>query len=1090
MISCLNIAPLSQSSLSCLRWLLKQTQNRQPRSGLYISRAADHFLPVRHYPYRAPRASGFKALTLAVTLGVSFFFTNSTAWANGCSGDTVINTNVTATQANSSQLCSFTVTGSGSISTNGLGINNLGTITTLNNSGTISTGGDGIENRGTITTLNNSGTISGPSGPVSEYGINNRGTITTLNNSRMISGYFGINNDNTNSNVTITTLNNSNSGTISGTAYGIFNGAQFSVYGATITTLNNNGTITGPIGIVNFGTITTLNNSGTISGNYGIDNLGIITTLNNQQGKLGSNPLFIVSLLPINYNIIIGSAANYGQLTSTPNQLIGNTNTVFGVSSLSTTSSSILNTPFASVLSGIPSARLTAFGSLSGISNGYTFVLSETASGSGIWNLLITACSVCSSGSTPDSSSGGSTVSTISSGTSVGLASLGASPVLSGGTVVLLSGDSSSTSFSITSGSTIQSSTSGSAKLSGVFSGAGGLTFTGTGSTIMSGANTYSGGTTVSGGTLEVAGSSPTGTGDVFVASAGTLMGTGTIAGNSIVSGVLKPGNSPGYLSFTQSLTLNSGSTYQQDIAGATQASSSTPVGASGYYSFVTVGSQLTITSGATLTPRLSNLFSSSEAGYGSSIYLPVLGDKFRIITAGGITGRFTTLIQPAELSSGTQLIAFYNVNNSNSLDLATVPTSYSTTLNSSTTNAKSVVGALDQLLGVNKAGTASSAQDSLLYAVAGQTAANLPTFAQALAGEIHAASVATLAQTPQRVQQSVLARLGDYPMAPSQINPALNNALLTGGISATNTSGLPTASMSTNPAVNPSAVNVTSAAVADGRAWGEIAYQRAERASNSAGNGFNSNLYQIVIGVDAYSNAELGLKLGGGIALSNTTVSANGGNSTIQQGSLFVYGKMPVLQDYVLDGMASVGMSSTNLSRNDPTGYTGGFSSKAVLGNDGLVSVGLSRGFEYTALRVTPYARLSYQYVGQNSYDEGSGAAALNIARFSGSAVRGVIGVAAGSLNKTPLKDDYTYRANLAVGADTSGLLNPTLNTTLGGYSSSVTTATAGSAFVQVGLYGTVKIADNAYVYAGVSGEARSGQTLYGGSVGLRMAF
>jgi outer membrane autotransporter protein len=680
------------------------------------------------------------------------------------------------------------------------------------------------------------------------------------------------------------------------------------------------------------------------------------------------------------------------------------------------------------------------------------------------------------------------------SGTSVGLSSIGitANPVLAGGALVLLNADSSGLSFAITSaGGTIQSPASGSAALSGVFSGTGGLTFTGTGTTIMSGANTYAGGTTVSSGTLSVAGGSPTGTGDVFVASAGTLMGTGTIAGNSTVSGVLKPGNSPGYLSFTKNLTLNAGSTYQQDIAGSVQANSATPVVASGYYSFVTVGSQLVINSGATLTPRLSNLFSANESGYGSAIYVPALGDRFRMVTAtGGISGRFSTLTQPSELASGTQFIAFYNVNGSNSLDLAVTPTSYSSTLSSSTTNAREVANVLDQILGVNKTGTATAAQDSLLYSVAGQTVASLPGFAQALSGEIHAASAATLPQATQRVQQAVLARLGDFPMPPTQLNGAGINPLSSGVITGNNPSGLPTANVSSNPAVHPNTANITSAAITDGRAWGEIAYQRGERSGNSGGNGYNSNLYQIVTGVDAYSNAELGLKLGGGIALSNTTVAANGGNSTIQQGSLFVYGKMSVLQDYVLDGMASVGMSSTNLSRNDPTGYTGGFSSKAVLGNDALVSVGLSRAFEYYDVRVTPYARLTYQYVGQNSYDEGNGVAALNIASFSGSAVRGVVGLAAGSFNKDPFKDDYTYRANIAVGADTSGLLNPTLNTTLGGFSSSVTTATAGSAFLQAGLYGSVKISDNAYAYAGVSGEARSGQTLYGGSVGLRMTF
>jgi autotransporter-associated beta strand protein len=867
-----------------------------------------------------------------------------------------------------------------------------------------------------------------------------------------------------------------------------------------------NGGSGGP-GIFNTGTIANLTNTGYIlsgtggnrgnggngmypgssgangSATYGIHNNSVITTLNNQQGA-SSSALTYRGALPVNYNVIIVSTTDFGKLSVTS----ASGTMTFGISSLSTANSTILNTTLSSVLSGVASSNLL---NTSGTSNGYTFALTQTTSTSGIWDLLITAYVAGNAGSSSGSSSGSTTISTVSSGTSVGLISLGASPVLSGGTLVLLSGDSSSTAFSVAGASTIQNPTSGSAKLSGVFSGAGSLTFTGSGTTVLSGSNTYSGGTTVSGGTLSLAGGSPTGTGDVYVASAGTLMGTGTIAGNLSVAGVLKPGNSPGYLAASNNVVMNTGSIYQQDIAGLVQASSATPVGATGYYSLLDVGGQFTINAGATLTPRLSNLFTPSEAGYGSAIYVPALGDRFRMVTAtGGISGRFSTLTQPAELASGTQLIAFYNVNDSKSIDLAVTPTSYSTTLALSTNSAKSVAVVLDQLLGVNKVGAATAAQDSLLYAVAGQTAASLPGFAQGLSGEIHAASAATLPQATQRLQQAVLARLGDFPMPPTQFKGAAGSAFSSGAITGNNPLGLPTANMSSNPAVNPNSANVTSAAVADGRAWGEIAYQRGERASSSVGNGFNNNLYQAVFGVDAYTNAELGLKLGGGLALSNTTVTATGGNSTIQQGALFVYGKMTVAEDYVLDGMASLGLSSTKLSRSDITGLSSGFSNNSVMGNDALLSVGLSRAFETNDLRITPYARLTYQYVGQAAYDEGSSAAALSVARLNASGVRAVVGVGAGSLNKDPLKDEYTYRANLAIGADSQGLLNPTLNTTLGGFASSVTTPTAGSTFVQAGLYGTLKVADSAYAYAGVSAEARTGQTLYGGSVGLRVAF
>ena len=118
----------------------------------------------------------------------------------------------------------------------------------------------------------------------------------------------------------------------------------------TINTLINSGQIDGfhGYGIINVGTITTLTNSGRINGNaYAINNVGTITTLNNTQGQGSTGAaLTFRHTLPTKYNIIIVGSTNYGQLSiGSPNGTM-----VFGISSLSTTSSAIVGQTLTGVL--------------------------------------------------------------------------------------------------------------------------------------------------------------------------------------------------------------------------------------------------------------------------------------------------------------------------------------------------------------------------------------------------------------------------------------------------------------------------------------------------------------------------------------------------------------------------------------------------------------------------------------------------------------------------------------------------------------------------------------------------------------------
>jgi outer membrane autotransporter protein len=166
---------------------------------------------------------------------------------------------------------------------NGVGIDNYGTINALTNAetGTIM-GSTGLSNTGTIAALSNAGIVEG----LSFSGVANEsyGTINALTNADTgtIVGNSGLSNSGTIASLV-------NAGFIEGTtASGIYNGSS-----GTIASLVNTGLVQGgssDAGVYNEGTVGSLENAGTINGgSYSIRNTGVITDGITNTGTLVGN---------------------------------------------------------------------------------------------------------------------------------------------------------------------------------------------------------------------------------------------------------------------------------------------------------------------------------------------------------------------------------------------------------------------------------------------------------------------------------------------------------------------------------------------------------------------------------------------------------------------------------------------------------------------------------------------------------------------------------------------------------------------------------------------------------------------------------
>ena len=549
---------------------------------------------------------------------------------------------------------------------------------------------------------------------------------------------------------------------------------------------------------------------------------------------------------------------------------------------------------------------------------------------------------------------------------------------------------------------------------------------TGAGTLVISGTATLGNGTCVEGGKLSVNGTLNS---TVTVAPDGMLRGTGLINGPVAVRGTLAAGNSPGTLKVGGTVTMEGGSTYQEDINGAGKGA-----GPGNYSRLLVAGatSQF-IASGAALNINLVDITGTSAY----TPYVPKFGDTFAIITAdGGIVGKFSTFDQPAGLASGTRLDIFYDYLGNDSIDLRLVPKSYATALEGSgiDSNARSVGGALDRIVATDQAGAPTAAQNALSYEISGLTAAQLPGAMTALAGEIHADLAAIAPQADQWLQGSIERQLE---------------------------SG--------------SAIDSTGAPLPGHALWLDTSANYGKWSGDDRAAGFSDDHTQVAVGIELLADQPNRLGIGFSHALADVSTFEASGSEESNTG--FVYGQYS-LGPAVLDGMLGAGGDSWESTRVDPLSVTAKDLRASGHGTSSLAGAGVRWPLPVGGMVVQPYARVLWQRSARGSFDEGTSPDALSAPGYAATGLRSLAGISAGSANGSPLAANFTYRVNLGIGHDGGDLVHPAVSQTLAGDSFTVEAPDVSRNFAQLNLTGTARIAKRAYVYVGLSDEARGGKS------------
>jgi autotransporter-associated beta strand protein len=406
--------------------------------------------------------------------------------------------------------------------------------TTVGNGGTAQING-AAANAGNNLVINGGSTVdlqSGGSLVATAITIGPNGTLL-LSGSSAVTGPIVMNGGSLISNVTATLTNSITTTAGFSPTFGAAAGNTLTLGGTTLQVLGGAGTT------VHFGSAT---NTGTVVLAEAPNTAVVPSTAGAVDGgtlKVGNN---------LTANLILNMQGGFTVGSGTTPATLDVNGTLGGVTNLTGTSAgTITNSGAATTLVTFNSAN-SAF---AGVIQDGADALALHVTGTGGTTLTLTGANTFSGGTTIDA---GQTL------------QLG-----NGGTTGSIVGN-------VTDNGTLTFNRSDTATFAGAISSVGSLQQNGTGTTILTGINTYGGTTTINAGTLEVDGSI-TNSSSVTVNSGGTLSGNGTVdpPTTTIMSGgTLKPGNAAnptGTLTITGNLAFQSGAIYLVQITPTAAAS-------------------------------------------------------------------------------------------------------------------------------------------------------------------------------------------------------------------------------------------------------------------------------------------------------------------------------------------------------------------------------------------------------------------------------------------------------------------------------------------------------------------------------------